>query len=49
MESKIIMSPELSESIRSYILEVSVDVGEDLGVHSYPEERPTYSTRVTVL
>jgi mannose-6-phosphate isomerase-like protein (cupin superfamily) len=44
MESKMIMSPELSESVRSYILEVSVDVGEDLGVHSYPEERLYYFT-----
>jgi len=44
MKSEMIMSPELSGSVRSYMLEVSVDVGEDVGVHTYPEERLYYFT-----
>ncbi|MBT7914074.1 cupin domain-containing protein, partial [Candidatus Bathyarchaeota archaeon] len=44
MESKIIMSPELSGSVRSYILDESLDVGEDLGVNKHPEERLYYFT-----
>ena len=44
MQSKMIMSPELSGSVKSYILEESIDVGEDLGVKSYPEERLYYFT-----
>ena len=44
MRSKMIMSPQLSGSVRSYILDESLDVGEDLGVHRYPEERLYYFT-----
>jgi mannose-6-phosphate isomerase-like protein (cupin superfamily) len=44
MISKIIMSPEISGSVRSYIQDTSLDIEEDLGVIQHPEERLYYFT-----
>jgi mannose-6-phosphate isomerase-like protein (cupin superfamily) len=38
------MSPEISGSVRSYIQDISLEVGEDLGISKHPEERLYYVT-----
>ncbi len=42
MDIKRLLSPENSESKHSYIDRVSLEVGEDLGMQSHPEERLFY-------
>jgi len=38
------MSPEISGSVRSYIQDISLEVGENLGISKHPEKRLYYVT-----